>query len=189
MLEDRGRVINVETQTAALPFTLLKNSSHTIGHRGLLAVLLIATAIAAVAGSRGGNSSPEFYGTLVRPLWAPPAWLFGPVWTLLYLMMAVAAWLVVRVPGWNGRRVWFATYGAQLIANALWTWLFFTWRSGAGAMIDVAVLWLLVVGLLVTANQRSQTAVWLLIPYLAWVTFASALSWAVWRLNPALLGA
>lgn len=176
-------------QDTGAPFTLLKSSGHTMGHRGLLAVLLIATAAAAVVGSLGGSNSPEFYGVLVRPRWAPPSWLFGPVWAALYLMMAVAAWLVVRVPGWDGRWAWFATYGVQLIANALWTWFFFAWRSGAGAMIDVAILWLLVVGLVVTANRRSQTAVWLLLSYLGWVTFASALTWAVWRLNPVQLGA
>jgi tryptophan-rich sensory protein len=153
---------------------------------GLLGWLLLtfaAAAIGAVASSQAG----AFYGQLVRPGWAPPAWLFAPVWTVLYLLMGVAAWLVWRVRGLEAARAPLALFIIQLAANALWTWLFFAWHQGALAFVEIILLWCLIAATVVSFRTLSGTAAVLLLPYLAWVTFASALTFATWRLNPALL--
>jgi tryptophan-rich sensory protein len=129
-----------------------------------------------------------FYAQLVRPAWAPPGWLFGPVWTVLYLMMAVAAWQVWRERGRAGARTALSLWVVQLAANALWSWLFFAWRRGALAFGEVVLLWVLV-ALTVAAFWRIRPlAGMLLLPYLLWAGFATALTFSIWRLNPDLLG-
>jgi tryptophan-rich sensory protein len=114
--------------------------------------------------------------------------LFGPVWTVLYLLMAIAAWLVWRERSFDETRVALSLYMVQLVANALWTWLFFAWRQGAAAFGEVLVLWLLVAATALFFWRIRPIAAALLVPYLAWVTFAAALTFAVWQRNPALLG-
>lgn len=154
-----------------------------LGLLGWLGACYATSAVGAVASIRAQG----FYRELVRPEWAPPPWVFGPVWTALYALMAVAAWLVWRERGWAGARVPLALFVAQLAVNALWTWLFFAWRLGALATAEIALLWVLLLVTLVRFWRVRPLAGVLLVPYLAWVTFATALSFAVWRLNPALL--
>lgn len=154
---------------------------------GLVGWLLLVFATAAI-GAVASIDAQTFYAALTLPSWAPPAWLFGPVWTVLYAMMGVAAWWVWRLRGLGGARNAFVLFAAQLAANALWSWLFFGWRLGAFAFAEVVVLWLLIVVTIVAFARRSHFAAALLVPYLAWVTFASALTFTVWRLNPELLG-
>jgi tryptophan-rich sensory protein len=152
---------------------------------GFAAWLLASFAAAAVGGAAAADA-PAFYAELVRPEWAPPAWLFAPVWTALYVLMAVAAWLVWRVGGFAAARGALLLFLAQLAANALWTWLFFAWRLGALAVAEILVLWSLVLATSLAFRRTSPLAATLLLPYLAWVTYASALTWALWRLNPGL---
>jgi translocator protein len=109
------------------------------------------------------------------------------VWTVLYGMMAAAAWLVWRRRGIRGARVALLLYGLQLAANALWSWLFFAWREGAWAFVDIVGLLFLLVATVVAFARCDRLAAALLLPYLGWVGFASVLSFAVWRLNPGLL--
>jgi benzodiazapine receptor len=154
---------------------------------GALALLLAATFVAAAVGGMAAASAPEFYQSLRRPSWAPPSWLFGPVWTLLYLMMALAAWLVVRALGPGEARLALLLFLAQLAANALWTWLFFAWRSGAGAFAEILLLWVLVAATIWQFWRATPVAGVLLLPYLAWISFATALTWAMWRGNPDVL--
>lgn len=127
----------------------------------------------------------SFYAQLTKPSWAPPAGVFGPVWTALYALMGVAAWLVWRSPG--PRRVALGLFGAQLAANALWSWLFFAWHQGALAAVEVLVLLALIVATMAAFWPASRVAALLMVPYALWVSFASALTWAVWRSNPGLL--
>lgn len=148
-----------------------------------LGVTFVAAALGGVASSVAGS----FYTQLNRPDWAPPAAVFGPVWGLLYLMMGLAAWLVWRERGWRGAPVALALFCVQLIANALWTWLFFAWRQGLWSLVDILVLWALIVGTITAFRRVRPFAALLLLPYLAWVSFAAALTLAVWRLNPSLL--
>ena len=145
---------------------------------------LVATFAAAAIGAIGSAAAPTFYEQLVRPSWAPPASAFGPVWTLLYAAMALAAWLVWRTHSIAAARGAFALFFAQLAANALWSWLFFSWQLGALAFAEVLVLWALIVATIVAFWRRNALAAVLLVPYLAWVTFASALTFAIWQLNP-----
>lgn len=146
------------------------------------------TAAAAALGAIASRQAPDFYAQLARPEWAPPASWFGPVWTTLYLLMAVAAWLVWRESDAPGRNRALVLYAAQLAVNALWSWLFFAWRQGALAFADVVLLFVLVAATLAAFLRMRGLAGMLLVPYLLWVGFAAALTWAVWQRNPALLG-
>ncbi|HEX6549770.1 MAG TPA: TspO/MBR family protein [Gammaproteobacteria bacterium] len=148
---------------------------------------VLASAVAAALGGLASIKAATFYMQLTRSAWAPPAYVFGPVWTLLYAMMAVAAWLVWRQGGFRAARTALSLFLVQLAANALWSWLFFAWHLGAAAFIDIVLLWLLIAATLVAFWRQSKTAAALLIPYLLWVSFAMALNYSVWQLNPALL--
>ena len=141
----------------------------------------------AAARAPGAASAGVFYGELIRPAWAPPAWLFGPVWTVLYLLMAVAAWSVWRAAPFAATRAALGLFAAQLVANALWSWLFFAWRQGGWAFAEVVVLWLLIAATALAFRRVSPLAAALLAPYLAWVTFAAALNWTLWTTNRGLL--
>lgn len=153
---------------------------------GLLGWLLLTFATAAI-GTLASAHAGAFYGELTHPSWAPPGWLFGPVWTALYVLMAVSAFMVWRARGFAGARSALVLFIAQLAANALWSWLFFVWHQGGLAFAEVLLLWCLIVATVVSFWRISLLAAALLMPYLAWVTFASALTFAVWRLNPGLL--
>jgi len=147
----------------------------------------IVTFLAAALGARASISAADFYASLALPAWAPPASVFGPVWTVLYALMALAAWLVWRQGGWRAAAPALALYLLQLALNVLWSWLFFGWKQGALAFADIALLLALIVATIVTFHRVRPAAAWLLLPYLAWVTFASALNYAVWQANPAVL--
>ena len=157
--------------------------AQAIGLLGWVAITFAAAAAGAIASIDAGS----FYEQLARPAWAPPGWLFGPVWSALYLLMSVAAWLVWREQGAKGLPVALALFLIQLGANALWSWLFFAWRYGALAFAEVLVLLALIVATLVSFWRIRRSAGLLLVPYLAWVCFASVLTWAVWQRNPTLL--
>ena len=125
----------------------------------------------------------EYYALLAKPAWSPPAWLFGPVWTLLYLMMAVAAWLVWREGGWREQRGPLALYLVQLALNALWTPVFFGLRQPGLALVVIVLLGAAIVLTGRAFRPVSRLASGLLVPYLVWVVFAAALNFAIWRLN------
>jgi len=154
---------------------------------GLFAWLVLAFAAAAI-GASASVQAGAFYLDLVRPAWAPPAWLFGPVWSVLYLFMGVAAWLVWRTQGRAATRTALIVFVIQLVANALWTWLFFVWHQGALAFAEILLLWALILATTVMFARISKLAAALLVPYLVWVSFAAALNFALWRLNPGVLG-
>jgi len=154
-----------------------------IGLVGWVLVSFVAASIGAIA----SLNAASFYGQLTRPDWAPPSWLFAPVWSILYLLMAVAAWLVWRSHGFKASRTALVLFLIQLAANALWTWLFFAWRQGAGAFVEILILWALIVATIASFRSLNARAALLLVPYLAWVTFATALTLSVWRLNPDML--
>ena len=165
--------------------TPVQNSARhqTLGLAGWLLLTFAAAAIGGFASASAGS----FYAQLVRPTWAPPGWLFGPVWSALYLLMGLSAWLVWRLHGWQGARSALMLFVAQLAVNALWTWLFFVWQHGAAAFVEIIVLWALIVATVILFYRLHRLAALLLLPYLAWVSFACALTYATWQLNPALL--
>jgi tryptophan-rich sensory protein len=154
---------------------------------GLLGWLL-ASFVTGSIGSVASINAAGFYGKLVQPSWAPPAWLFGPVWSVLFALMGLAAWLVWREHGFRGARPALILFALQLGANALWSWLFFAWHLGAAAFAEIVLLWILIAATISRFWPLQRTAAILLLPYLAWVTFAAGLNFALWRLNPAILG-
>ena len=159
-------------------------AKQALGLVAWLAVSFVTGGIGAVASA----SAASFYGELVQPAWAPPAWLFGPVWSTLYVLMGIAAWLVWREHGIRGAFIALSLFVAQLFANALWTWVFFVWHQGLLSLLEIVALWLLIAGTIITFWRLHRLAALLLVPYLAWVSFAAALTFSLWRLNPAVLG-
>ena len=155
-----------------------------LGLFGWLAISFAAAAVGAFASADAGT----FYRTLDRAAWAPPGWLFAPVWTVLYVLMGIAAWLVWQARGFREASGALSLFLVQLAANALWTWLFFVWHLGALAFAEILVLWVLILCTVVAFWRVRAAAAALLLPYLAWVTFASVLTYSVWQRNPALLG-
>lgn len=153
---------------------------------GLLVWLLVSFAAAALGGAASADAG-SFYERLARPGWAPPAWLFAPVWSVLYALIGIAAWLVWRERGFRGARSALSLFLIQLVANALWTWLFFEWRQGALAFGEILLLWALIVATMLAFWRVRPLAGALLLPYLLWVSFASVLTYRVWQLNPQLL--
>lgn len=152
---------------------------------GLFVCFVVAFA-AATTGAIASRHAAEFYRELSLPAWAPPAGVFGPVWTALYCCMAVASWLVWRES--STRKLGALTvYTVQLALNALWSWLFFAWREGRWAFVEVLVLWALIFLTIVLFWRVRKAAALLLIPYFFWVSFASCLTFALWRSNPGLL--
>jgi tryptophan-rich sensory protein len=136
------------------------------------------------AATMGGFFPPgEWYASLTKPSWNPPGWVFGPVWTALYAMMAVAAWLVWKRGGWAAQRRPLALFLGQLALNAAWTPLFFGLHRPGLAFAEIVLLWLAIAATLVTFGPVSRVAAWLLAPYLAWVSFAAGLNFTLWRLN------
>lgn len=151
-------------------------------------MLLGITLVAAGLGAMGSVSAASFYASLVLPDWAPPATVFGPVWSVLYLLMAWAAWWVWRHRQRPGATAALLLYAAALVPNALWSWLFFDQRLGAWALLDVVVLWLLVAFTVRGFWNVRPVAGALMVPLCLWVSFAAVLNAVVWRANPGLLG-
>jgi len=159
-----------------------KPSPSSLG-RQILALtgwLLLCFAAAAF----GGWFMPgEWYASLKKPAWNPPAWIFGPVWTALYAMMAVAVWLVWKRGGFAAQRRPLALFLVQLALNAAWTPLFFGLHRPGLAFAEMLLLWLAILATLLAFRPVSRVAAWLLAPYLAWVSFAVVLNFTLWRLN------
>ncbi len=142
--------------------------------------LLASFAAASLGGIATASSVSSWYAGLAKPTWTPPDWLFGPVWTLLYTLMAVAAWIVWRGAGW-GRPL--QVYLLQYAFNAAWSFAFFGLRSPLGGLIVIAGLLAAIALTIRLFAPVSRTAAWLLAPYLAWVSFAACLNAAIWLRN------
>jgi benzodiazapine receptor len=152
-----------------------------------LVAWLIGSFIAAGIGGAASVQAGAFYAQIARPDWAPPSWVFGPVWTVLYALMGIAAWLVWRVGGFRTARSALTMFIAQLALNALWSWLFFGWQRAGLAFADIVLLWALILATSIAFWKIRPLAGALLIPYLLWVSFAGALNYSIWQLNSAVL--
>lgn len=156
------------------------NMNRTAQILGLVAWIALCFAAPAV----GSFAIPgEWYSTIRKPSWNPPSWVFGPVWTTLYAMMAVAAWLIWRRGGWREQRRPLSWFIVQLVLNAAWTPLFFGLHWIGVAFVEIVLLWAAIVTTILAFRRVSPTAAWLLGPYLAWVSFASVLNFTLWNLN------
>jgi tryptophan-rich sensory protein len=151
--------------------------------RAWLALAVFVVLCLTVAGIGGLTTTPNiahWYAGLVKPSWTPPDWVFGPVWSVLYLSMAAAAWLLWRK---GHAAVPLILFAVQLAFNAAWPWLFFGLHSPGAALIDIVLLWAAIAVTMIAFWRRSVAAGLLLVPYLAWVSFAAVLNFAIWRLN------
>ena len=144
--------------------------------------LVVFALLVVLASQVGASYMPgPWYAALAKPPWTPPNWLFPVAWTILYVMIALAGWYAWRADGFG---VPVMLWGAQLGLNALWTYLMFGQKDIQLALIDVVALWLVIAAFILTVRGASRAAALLFVPYLAWVSFAAALNFEVWRLNP-----
>lgn len=142
--------------------------------------LLAFFAIVAAVALAGGVFQPDaWYAALNKPPWNPPSAVFGPVWTVLYAMIAIGGWLL-----WTaGARTALKWWGAQLVLNALWSPLFFGAHRPDWALIDIVLMWIAIGGLVASSWSAKRAAALLFLPYWMWVSFATALNWWIWRAN------
>jgi len=156
----------------------MKLSKNIVGLFGWLLLCFMAAAGGAVF------MVGEWYVLLNKPTWNPPGWIFGPVWTVLYIMMAVSAWLVWQRGGFSAQRRPLTLFLVQLALNAFWTPLFFGVHQLGIAFAEIIVLWIAIIATLLAFRRVSTIAAWLLVPYLLWVSFAAVLNGTLWRMNP-----
>ncbi|MBL8816573.1 MAG: tryptophan-rich sensory protein [Planctomyces sp.] len=158
----------------------MKSGTHWVG-----LVLSVAVCIGA-AGLGSAATTPEiggWYQTIVKPTWNPPSWLFAPVWTTLFVMMGISAWLIWRPAGFMGAPRPLALFATQLALNVAWSWIFFGMHQIGWAFFEIVILWLAIAATMVAFFRHSKPAGWLLVPYLGWVSFASVLNFTLWQLN------
>lgn len=154
--------------------------------RDLLALagfLALSLGVAAIGSWFTSMGQPDWYMALEKPAWNPPSWVFGPAWTTLYILMAVAAWLVWRKAGFSGARAALGLYLVQLALNMAWSGIFFGLRSPGWALVELVALWIAILFTTALFFRHSTLAGALMVPYLAWVAFAGALNAAIIRLN------
>ena len=152
--------------------------------------LIVFVVVNVMAASSGGFFQPgDWYDGLAKPWWRPPTWLFGPAWTVLYIMIAISGWMAWHAAAPGEAWVPMTIYGIQTVLNAAWSGIFFGMRRMKLALIEMAFLWLSILATIVVFWQISQTAALLLVPYLAWVSFAFMLNRAMVQLNPKLVTA
>ncbi|MGA2066812.1 MAG: TspO/MBR family protein [Thermoguttaceae bacterium] len=150
---------------------------------GLAVFLVLCFAAAGIGGAVTTPKIDTWYATLVKPSWNPPNWIFGPVWSALYVCMAVAGWLVWRQDGLAGAKMALTLFAAQLAVNVLWSCIFFGLERPGLACVEVLLLCLAIAATMLTFWRRARIAGILFVPYSAWVSFASVLNFTIWRLN------
>lgn len=163
-------------------------STKSIFHQSasLVACIVICYS-AAFIGAMASVEASSFYQQLIQPSWAPPASVFGPVWSVLFALMAFSVWLVYRQSTSTARQIGLTVFAGQLCLNMFWSWLFFGWKIGSFAFVEVILLWFTIALTMVVFWRVSKVAAVALVPYLAWVTFAAWLNHTLWKLNPHML--
>jgi tryptophan-rich sensory protein len=150
----------------------------------LMLIVVLCLGVGAIGGVTTASSVDTWYAEIAKPAWTPPSPVFAPVWTIFFVLMGVAAWMVWRAPVRAGlRAAALICFAAQLGLNALWSQLFFGMQNPGAALVDIVVLWIAIVATIFLFRRVELAAGWLLVPYLAWVTFAAALNAAIWSLN------
>jgi tryptophan-rich sensory protein len=149
--------------------------------------LIVSTGTCLLVGVSGSlvtaTSVREWYPYIQKPSWTPPSAVFGPVWTMLYLLMGVSAWLIWRNTEGSARRPALLIFVTQLVLNGTWSFLFFGLRSPGWAALEIVLLWSSIVATMLAFARISRLAASLLLPYLLWVSYAAALNTAIWNLN------
>jgi len=149
----------------------------------LLFWILVCFAVAALGARWNLHEIPDWYRTLTRPSFTPPERIFGPVWTLLYLLMAIAAWKITLEPPSGLRASALLLFAIQLALNLAWSWIFFQKHAIGAAFGEIIVLWVAIAATTLVFSRMNGVAAWLMTPYLGWVSFATILNGAFWRLN------
>jgi tryptophan-rich sensory protein len=150
---------------------------------GLVVSMAVCFGAAGIGSMLTTPSIGGWYATLAKPAWSPPNWVFGPVWSLLYLAMAIAAWLVWRRIGFPRAASALNLFAIQLVLNVCWSAIFFGAHRPGMAFAEILLLWLAILATMVAFRSFSRAAAWLMAPYLLWVAFAAALNFSIWRLN------
>ncbi len=150
---------------------------------GLLGFLVVCFGVSAAGGAVTATSVGTWYQALQKPPFNPPDWLFAPVWTVLYVMMAVAGWRIWRAHGLRGARAAMTFFGIQLALNLAWSFVFFGYRLVGAALVEILALLIVIVITTILFWRRDRLAGALFVPYVGWVGFATALNFALWRLN------
>lgn len=146
----------------------------------LLGFVVLCLALGALGAAVTAPAIPTWYAALAKPSFNPPNWIFAPVWTTLYVIMAIAAWLVWRR---GDARIPLTLFAVQLVLNSAWSLIFFGLHRVDLALVDIVLLLTAIVATALSFRRRSAVAALLLVPYLAWVSFATVLNAAIWRLN------
>ena len=145
--------------------------------------LLIPLAVGGISGFFTVSAIPGWYRTIQKPSWNPPNWVFGPVWTSLYILMGIAMFLIWTRPKSPLRQRALYLNAAQLVLNFFWSLIFFNLHAIGWALLEIGVLWVLIVSTMFAYDKVYKPAAWLLLPYIVWVTFATMLNGAIWWLN------
>ena len=153
---------------------------HTRGTLGFIVILALCLAVSAVGGAVTATSVGSWYALLAKPAFNPPNWIFAPVWTALYFMMAIAAWRIWRR---GGARWALSLFALQLALNLAWSIVFFGLRAPGAALAEILVLLLAILATTVVFWRSDRVAGMLFVPYAAWVAFAAVLNAAIWQLN------
>lgn len=156
---------------------------HKYGAIVLIGFMVLTFAIGLAGSMYTGRSVQTWYPALKKPAWNPPSWLFGPVWTLLYICIAISGWLVWREAPEKTITLPMIFFLIQLILNGLWSYLFFGRQNPGAAFVDIVILWLLIALYAVFSWDVSRIASLLFVPYFLWVGFASLLNFSIWTLN------
>lgn len=150
--------------------------------------LIISVTIPLLVGGLSGfftvTGVESWYQTINKPSWNPPNWIFGPVWTALYIMMGVALFLVWKSSGnANTKKLALLLFAAQMLLNFFWSFIFFSLQQPGWAFAEIVVLWLLILATIFAFARLNNMAAWLLVPYISWVSFAAILNFTIWQLN------
>jgi translocator protein len=149
----------------------------------LLYSLVLTLGVGAIAGLATASNIGGWYATISKPVFNPPNWIFGPVWTLLYILMGIALYLIWRLPASAYRSNAFWLFFIQLFLNFIWSFLFFYFHKVGLALIDIITLWIFIILTIISFSRLDKKAAWLLVPYICWVSFASILNGAIYYLN------
>ena len=149
----------------------------------LIISITLPVAVGAISGFFTTTGVGSWYQTINKPSWNPPGWIFGPVWTTLYILMGIALYLVWRSPDSKAKRTAIILFGAQLILNFFWSFIFFDQRQIGVALGEIIALWGLIILTIFAFAKVNKMAAWLLVPYISWVSFATMLTYTIWKLN------
>lgn len=150
----------------------------------LVIAILIPLLVGATSGFFTATGVDSWYQTILKPSWNPPNWIFGPVWTTLYILMGIALFLVWKADtAPEIKRLAIILFSLQLVLNFFWSFIFFNQHAIGWALVEILVMWLLILATIFAFANISRTAAWLLVPYISWVSFAAILNYTIWRMN------